>query len=312
VSKIICGVDIAAATLFARVGRDGPTLEVPRSPEGLARLAAFCRDHRVALVALEATGGYERLPFQLLWAEGVPAALVNPRAVRRFAQAMGRLEKTDRLDAGLIAWYAAVKGLAPQPPPGPAQQRLAALVTRLRQLVELRTAQSHQRRQVSDPELGALSDALLALVGQQIREIEAKITGLLASEPLWQRLAAALRSIKGVAGRTVARLLAELPEIGTLSTKAVAKLAGLAPLACDSGQARGRRAVRGGRAGVRSILYVVVGVVWRYDPDFAAARQRLMQAGKPKKVIRTALARKLLVRLNARAREARQGLALGG
>jgi transposase len=195
---------------------------------------------------MEATGGYERLPFGVLWAAGVPAAIVNPRAVRRFAEAMGILEKTDRIDTGVIAWFAEVKRIVPQPPAAPAQQQLAALVTRLHQLTELRTAQSNQRRLVTDPVVRGSFDALLQLIAGQIRELADHIAQLIDRDPLWQKLDAAFRTIKGVADRTVARLLAELPEIGTLSNKAAAKLAGLAPIARDSGKLAGKRPVRGG------------------------------------------------------------------
>jgi transposase len=150
---------------------------------------------------------------------------------------------------------------------------------------------------------------LLKVVASEMRMLEAEIAALLASDPLWQKLDQALRSIKGVADRTVARVMAEMPEIGTLSSKAVSKLAGLAPLAHDSGKREGKRLVRGGRRNVRAILFVVAGVVRRHDPDFAAFHQRLSAAGKPRKVIRIALAHKLLVRLNARARNARKAFA---
>jgi transposase len=305
----ICGVDVASTHLDARIGRDGPAQRFSNTPDGIAALAAFCRAHRVALVALEATGGYERQPFTLLWAHGLPCALANPRSVRRFAQAMGVLEKTDRIDAGLIAWFAAVKRLAPQEPARAAQARLAALVTRLRQLTALRAAQANQRRLVSEPDVLAAIDEMTALATRQMRSLEAKIAALIAADPLWRTLDQTWRALKGVADRTIARLMAELPEIGTLSGKAVAKLAGLAPIARDSGKLSGRRPVRGGRAGVRSILFVVAEVVRRFDPDLAAFHARLRQAGKPKKVVRIALAHKLLVRLNAKARDARQRLA---
>ena len=304
-TNLICGVDVSSATLEARLGRDGAVQRFERSAAGVTGLAAFCKQHQVAFVAMEATGGYERLPFGVLWAAGVPAAIVNPRAVRRFAEAMGILEKTDRIDTGVIAWFAEVKRIVPQPPASPAQQQLAALVTRLRQLTELRTAQSNQRRLVTDPTVRGSFDALLKLLASQIRELADRIVQLIDSDPLWQKLDAAFRTIKGVADRTVARLIAELPEIGTLSNKAAAKLAGLAPIARDSGKLIGKRPVRGGRRGIRSILFVVADVVRRYDPDFTDCHRRLTEAGKPKKLIRVALARKLLVRLNAKAREAR-------
>jgi transposase len=297
---------VSSATLEARLGCDGVVQRFARNPEGIAALAAFCRERQVGFVAMEATGGYERLPFGLLWAAGVPAAIVNPRAVRRFAEAMGILEKTDRIDTGVIAWFAEVKHIVPQPPAAAAQQRLAAGVTRLRQLTELRTAQTNQRRLVTDPTVRRGFDELLQFLQRQIRSLEAEIATLIDGDPLWQKLDAAFRTIKGVADRTVARLFAELPEIGTLSNKAVAKLAGLAPIARDSGKLNGKRPVRGGRSGIRSILFVVADVVRRYDRDFSDAHRRLTEAGKPKKLIRVALARKLLVRLNAKARDARR------
>lgn len=304
-TQIVCGVDVSGAALDARIGPSGPELRVARTAEGVAELAAFCRAHGAALVVMEATGGYERLPFAQLWAAGVACALANPRAVRDFARAMGFLEKTDRIDAGVIAWYAGTKRLVATPPAGEAQSRLRALVARLRQLTEMKVVQGNQRRLLDEPSVLASIDEILALVGRQIRALEAEIAAALDVDPLWRRLDQAFRSIKGVAGRTVARLLAELPEIGTLDGKAVAKLAGLAPLADDSGGRAGRRSVRGGRGHVRSILFVVAEIVRRHDPDFAAFHRKLKDAGKKPKVVRVALARKLLVRLNAKARDVR-------
>lgn len=305
-AKTICGVDVSSLSLEARVGPDGPSASFSNTADGIAELAAFCQQQGVELVAVEATGGYERQPFALLWARGLPVAVLNPRAVRRFAEGMGLLEKTDGIDAGVIAWFAAVKRIVPCVPASAEQQRLKALVTRLRQLTELQTAQRNQRLLVTEPAVLAGFEQLLVVVARQIRTLEAAIAKLIAADPLWQQLDQAFRSIKGVADRTVARLMAEMPEIGTLSNKAVSKLAGLAPLARDSGKHQGKRSVRGGRREVRAILFVVAGVVRRYDLDFAAFHQRLSAGGKPKKVIRIALAHKLLVRLNAKAREVRQ------
>jgi len=301
-------VDVSAEALDASIGQTGPHERFARTPKGIAALAGFCKAHTAELVVMEATGGYEKLPFALLWAQGLGCAVVNPRAVRDFAKAMGFLEKTDRLDAGVIAWFAAVKGIVAQEPQSQTQQRLAALVTRLRQLTQCKTAQANQRRLVSQPEALASIDEIIALLARQIRQFEASIADLLGSDPLWRELDQAFRSIKGVADRTVARLMADLPEIGTLSNKAVAKLAGLAPIAADSGGRNGRRPIRGGRAHVRSILFTVAEIVRRYVPDFADLHRRLLKAGKPKKVVRVALARKLLVRLNAKARDVRKNL----
>jgi transposase len=308
VTDLICGVDVCSAALDVRLGRDGAMRRFTNDSAGITELIAFCKEHQVDLVALEATGGYERLAFAMLWGAGLATAIVNPRAVRRFAEAMGFLEKTDRIDSGIIAWFAEVKRIVPRQPDGAAQQQLAALVTRLRQLTELRTAQDNQRRLVTEPAALASFAELLSLIARQIKAIGEQIGKLIATDPLWHKLDLAWREIKGVADRTVARLMAELPEIGTLSSKAVSKLAGLAPIARDSGKLSGNRSVRGGRSGIRSILFVVAELVRRHNPDFADFHRRLTLAGKPKKVIRIALAHKLLVRLNAKARDVRAQL----
>lgn len=304
-AKIICGVDVSEARLDARLGLEGAELGVARTAEGIGRLLAFCREHGVELVVMEATGGYEKLVFSRLWAEGMACAIVNPRAVRRLAEGLGLLEKTDRIDAGVIARYGEVKDLVGQAPTSAAQQKLKALVTRLGQLTVLQTAQSNQRRLVEEPQVLASIDAVIKLARGQIRQLERAIGELLGQDPLWAALDETFRTIKGVADRTTARLMADLPEIGLVSNKAIAKLVGLAPMAKDSGKRAGKRSIRGGRSSVRSILFVVASVVRRYNPDFADMHQRLISAGKPKKAVRVALARKLLVRLNAKAREIR-------
>jgi transposase len=305
VTQIICGVDISSASLAASIGRSGAAATFANNPDGIALLVDFCRLHQVELVAMEATGGYERQAFALLSEHGLPVAVLNPRAVRQFAQSMGRLEKTDPIDASMIAFFAEVKRARPTCLSGPGQRQLRALVTRLRQLTEVRTAQLNQQRLIADPRLQSGFAELLSLIGRQIDALAQEIATLIAADPLWAELDRAFRSIKGVADRTVARLMAEMPEIGTLSGKAISKLAGLAPLAQDSGRHQGKRAVRGGRSSLRDILFVVASVVGRYEPDFIAFRQRLLAAGKPLKVVRIALAHKLLVRLNAKARQVR-------
>src|SRR6202030_2639617 len=221
--------------------------------------------------------------------------------------AMGVLEKTDRLDAHIIARFAHAKNLQPTPAPTPAQQRLKALVARLRQVTDDLTVQKQRRASLTDnAEMLASIDEVIALLKRQSRKLEGEIASMIDDDPLWAQLAEAWRSVKGVAGRTIARLMADLPEIGTYSNKAIAKLAGLAPIAKDSGKRKGKRSIRGGRSSVRSILVVVAGVAQRHDPDLAAFHRRLTQAGKPKMAVRIAVARKLLVRLNAKARDVRR------
>jgi transposase len=310
VTRIICGVDIASKSLEARIGQQGAAGSFANDAEGIAALGDFCRTHQAELVAMEATGGYEQQAFAQLSGQGLAVAILNPRSVRQFAQSMGSLEKTDRIDAGMIAWYAEVKKSQPVCLAPENQQHLRALVTRLRQLTEMRAVQLNQQRLVTDRKVQASFKKLLALLARQIGELEQSIAVLLEKDPLWRELDQAFRTIKGVADRTVARLMAEMPEIGTLSNKTISKLAGVAPLANDSGKHQGKRAVRGGRAAVREILFIVASVVGRHEPDFIAFRERLRAAGKPPKVVRIALAHKLLVRLNAKAREVRQQLAV--
>lgn len=307
-TTIICGVDVSSGVLDAAIGGTDLYRKVPRTPEGIAELAAFCREHGVELVAMEATGGYERLPFALLWQAGLPCAVVNARQVRRFAEALGLFEKTDRIDAGVIAGFAAVRKLAPQQPAAAAQERLTALAVRLRQVTEARVAQGNQRRLVTDATVLTNIEEAIAFHSGQIRALEKAIEELLAQDPLWTALAQAFRSIGGVAGRTACGLLAFLPEIGILSNKAVAKIVGLAPIANDSGKRSGKRPVRGGRAPLRSLLVCIASIVARHEPDFIAMRARMLAAGKPNLVIRVAIARKLLVRLNAKARDIRNAM----
>jgi transposase len=302
---MICGVDISSASLAARIGREGAAASFPNTAEGISALGAFCQAQQVELVAMEATGGYEKQSFALLSEQGFGVAILNPRAVRQFALSMGKAEKTDAIDAGMIAWFAEVKNSQPMCLSPASQHHLRALVTRLRQLTQVHTAQRNQQRLITDLAVQASFTELLTVITRQISELATAIAALLAADPLWNQLDQAFRTIKGVADRTVARLMAEMPEIGTLSNKTISKLAGVAPLANDSGKHQGKRKVRGGRASVREILFIVASVVGRYEPDFIAFRERLANAGKPPKVIRIALAHKLLVRLNAKARQVR-------
>jgi transposase len=309
VTKIVCGVDVSKRRLDAHVAPSGAFESFDNDAEGIAALADFCRQHGVELVVMEASGGFERQAFLLLWAAGIACGRTNPRSVRRYAEAMGILEKTDRLDASVIARFAIAKELKPTEPPTPVQQRLNALVARLRQVTEDITVQKQRRSCAMNEEMVISINEVIALLTRQAKTLAGEIASLIDDDPLWSKLDAALRT-KGIADRTVARLLAELPEIGIYSNKAVVKLAGLAPLANDSGAKTGKRHIRGGRAGIRSILFLVADIVRRFDQSLADFHRKLTAAGKPKMVVRIAIARKLLVRLNARAREAREQYAL--
>ena len=279
--RTICGVDVSKSKLDACIEPGGRLASFDNNRAGIAELTSFCREHAVSLVVMEASGGYERRAFLDLWEAGVSCALTNPRSVRRYAEAMGVLEKTDRLDACIIARFAHAKNLAPTPLPSAAQQRLKALVARLRQVTDDLTVQKQRRAGLLDnPEMLASLDEVIALLKRQSRSLEGEIASMIDDDPLWALLAETWRSVKGVAGRTVAWLHAELPEIGTRSNKAIAKLVGLAPLADDSGKHRGKRHIRGGRASVRSILFLVAAIAARYDQSLAAFRARLVAAGK--------------------------------
>jgi transposase len=310
VTTIICGVDISKARLDAHVeagdGSRGGAAGFANTAEGIALLVAWCRERKVELVAMEASGGFERLPYLLLAEAGIGCALVDARAVRRFAQSMGVPEKTDRIDARLIARFAAVKGLVPVPPPDNAQRTLTGSARRLSQLVGDLSICKQRIAGCHDEETRASMARHIAFLRQEIAHFEKQLGALIAADPLWKALAETFGAIKGVAGRTIIRLLADLPEIGLLPNKAVAKIAGLAPMANDSGRRQGKRSIRGGRASVRSILFLVADIARKYDPSLQNFVLRLHNAGKPKMVIRIALAHKLLVRLNAKARDVRK------
>jgi len=306
--QTICGVDVSKAWLDGWIEGAGHR-RFANDPEGVALLGVWSGGKGVSLIVMEASGGIEQPAYLALWRQGCPCAIANPKSVRRFAEAMGRLEKTDRIDAELIAGYAAAKRLKPTPPPSSQQRQLTALATRLRQVSADLGVQRQRLHSTRDPDALASLKEAIAFFARQAKALADRIAALIDTDPLWQALDKSLRSVKGVAGRTVATLLAELPDIGILSNKAVVKLVGLAPIANDSGNRQGPRSIRGGRTAVRTILFLIADIARKYDPSLADFKNRLLAQGKPKMVVRVALARKLLVRLNAKARETRAKLA---
>jgi transposase len=306
--QTICGVDVSKAWLDAWIA-PAHFQRFDNGWEGVEALRAFCHGHGAELVVMESSGGIEQAPYLALWKQGQACAIANPRAVRSFADAMGFLEKTDRIDAEIIARYADTKKLVATPPPSEDQLRLTALTARLRQISADLSVQKQRLHSTVDPTALASLKQAIAFFNRQAKELAAEIAALITVDPVWAALDETIRSVKGLADRTVAVLLADLPELGTISNKAITKLAGLAPLADDSGKRNGRRHIRGGRASVRSILFLVADVARKYDDGLAAFRDKLLAQGKEKMVVRTALARKLLVRLNAKARETRAALA---
>jgi transposase len=307
VIKIFCGVDVCKAWLDAWI-LNGGHRRFANTPEGIETLAAWCREHGAELVVMEASGGFERPPFLALWKLGQPCAIANARSVRQFAQSMGRLEKTDRIDAEMIASFAEAKKMVPTPPPSTDQQKLTALAARLRQVTSDLTVQKQRLHTTSEPiALASLKEAI-AFFNRQAKALAAEMVNLINADPLWTAFDRSFRSMKGFAHRGVAYLLAEVPEIGTISNRAITKLVGLAPLPDDSGQRQGQRSIRGGRAEIRSILFLLADIVRKHDKSLTDFKQRLLDKGLSKMEVRIALARKLIVRLNAKARDARAAL----
>ncbi len=305
--RIFCGVDTSKNWLDAFVEK--VHRRFPNTEQGCLALAEFCREQAVELVVMETSGGLEQPAFLMMWKLGQPAALANARSVRRFAESMGMLEKTDRIDAEMIARFAEAKRMVPTPPPSADQQRLAALATRLRQVTQSLGDEKRRLFSARDETARHSIKEAIRFFTSQAKALADQIAAMIKVDPLWSALESTIRSVKGAASRTVAYLLADLPEIGTLSNRAIAKLVGLAPLPDDSGKRQGKRSIRGGRAHIRSLLVLIGDVVRKFDPSLAEFRQRLLANGLSKMQVRVALARKLLVRLNAKVRDARADFA---
>jgi len=302
-TDIVAGIDIAKEFLDVHIRPTAATLRVPRDHAGLEDLIAKLKDADVSLVVMEATGGFETTVACALGAARLPVAVVNPRQIRDFARATGTLAKTDAIDARIIAHFAE----AIRPPVRPLADEdalvLGELVARRRQVVEMMTAERNRRRNVRDKRVAKRIDRHLALLQKELTEIETDIDDGIRRSPIWHEKEQLFQSVPGV-GKNLARtLIAEMPELGALDRRAVAMLAGVAPVNCDSGTMRGRRTIRGGRAHVRTALYMAALVASRFNPVLKDFYRRLLDAGKPKKLALTALMRKLLTILNAIARD---------
>jgi transposase len=276
------GVDVAKEwiDIFAPRGSGGRSRRAATTGQALA---GFARSARGAVVVFEASGGYDRPLADALTRAGVGWVRVNPRQARDFARSIGRLAKTDRLDAAVLARMGAALQLQPDAPPSPAQVRLADLETRRRALVDERAAHKTRAGRVADTFLRRQSARLIKMLDDEIVTLDAEIARQIADTGLADA-ARRLRSAPGIGPVAAATLIARLPELGTRNARQIASLAGLAPMACDSGQWRGRRQVWGGRAAVRRVLYLAAFSASRHDPFFKALRKRLTEAGKPFKV----------------------------
>jgi transposase len=296
-TQVFVGIDVSKAQLDLAC-RPAGRFAASNDEAGVAQVLARLRATPPTLVVVEATGGLEIPLVGALAAAGVPVVVVNPRQVRDFAKAAGQLAKTDALDAQLLAHFAEVMRPAPRPLPDEQTQTLAALVARRRQLVEMLTAEQHRLASARRPVRQNLRVHIAWLV-RALGHADADLAQAIRKSPVWREKETLLRSMPGVGPVLTTTLLANLPELGTLTGKQIAALVGVAPLNRDSGTWRGKRTVWGGRAQIRAVLYMGALVATRFNPVIRAFYQRLCAAGKAKKVALTACMRKLVLILNA-------------
>ncbi len=297
-AQLYVGIDVSKDTLDVAVAPAGQQWRVSTTEESLGELVERLQGLSPALVVLEATGGYEVPVAAALGAAGIPLAVVNPRQVRDFARAMGKLAKTDKLDAQVLALFAERVRPAPRPLPDPQTQELDALLARRRQMVAMLTTERN-RLGSALPSVRPEIQEHIAWLEERLGGLQDRMTKLLRESPLWREKEDLLRGVPGVGPVVTLTLLAELPELGAMDRRQVAALVGVAPLNRDSGTLRGRRSVWGGRAKVRAALYMSALVATRHNPMICVFYQRLLAAGKPKKVALVACMRKLLTILNA-------------
>jgi transposase len=298
---MVIGIDVAKAELVSAARPSGETWTSPNDEPGVRVLVQRLETLAPELIVLEATGGYEVVCVAALAAANLPVVVVNPRQVRDFAKATGQLAKTDRIDAGMLALFAERVQPAVRVIPDPAARELDALLTRRRQLLEMRQAEANRLGMVIGRHQRGVRKSLkkhLAFLDRELAMADSDLDGMVRQSPVWRERDDLLRSVPGV-GPVVARtLLAELPELGQLNRRAIAKLVGVAPLNRDSGLWRGQRSVHGGRKTVRAAIYMAALVATRHNHVIKTFYRRLLALGKPKKVALVACMRKLLTILN--------------
>jgi transposase len=296
-SSCFVGIDVSKDQLDVHVRGSGDTFVVARTGPGLDQLLA------PNLVVLEATGGFEITVAATLAAAHLPLAVVNPRQIRDFARSMGRLAKTDRLDAEVIALFA--ERVRPEPRPVADEEALALgeLVARRRQLVEMIVMETNRRRQVRDRGLKDRIREHLAWLQQSLNDLDGEIEAMVRRSPAWRETEELLTSVPGIGPVTARTLLAELPELGRIGRRQVASLVGVAPFNRDSGQWRGRRTIAGGRPTVRTAMYMATLAAVRCNPPIRAHYRRLRDLGRPAKLALIACLRRLRTILNAIVRD---------
>lgn len=293
------GIDVSKAHLEVSVLPSGEAWQESNDDGGIAQLVERITALAPTLVVLEATGGLEMAAACALGLKDVPVAVVNPRQVRDLAKSLGLLAKTDTLDAQVIAQFAQRVRPTPRPLPDVQAQELAALLTRRRQLIQMRTAEANRLGRTVVPALRREIQEHLAWLEEHLRRLDDDLGNRLRESPLWREKEDLLRGVPGVGPVLSSTLLAELPELGALDRKQIAALVGVAPINHDSGRRRGQRHIRGGRAAVRSTLFMATIASTRCNPVIRSFYQRLCAQGKPKRVALVASMHKFLIILNA-------------
>lgn len=299
-SSVFVGIDVAKRHLDVHILPKNLASRYTNSGAGIGALVKMIRKHRPELVVLEATGRLELPAAVALFAAGIPVAIVNPRQVRDFARASGKLAKTDAMDAQVIATYGSALHPDARPIPDAISLQLQGLLARRRQLVDMLVAEKNRLDRAHPAARKDLREHI-AWLQRRLKRADGELHQLIKGSPQWSQRDACYQSVPGVGPIVSHTLLIDLPELGTVSKKAIAKLVGVAPLNRDSGQARGTRSVWGGRPHVRSALYMASLAAIRANPVIRPHYQKLRAEGKPPKVAQVACMRKLLVILNALA-----------
>lgn len=299
----VVGIDVAKDRLDVCVRPSGESFVVARTGAGIEELAERLRKLAPRIVAVEATGGFETVVAAGLAAAALPIVVVNPAQVRAFAQALGRRAKTDPIDAAVIAHFVEATKAVPRPLPDETTRLLADLIARRRQIVEMMGAEAQRERRLTNTRLKKSIVRLRKALEKELAELDGEIDDHVRGSPVWAEKEDLLASVPGV-GPIIARtLIAELPELGSLDRRKVAALVGLAPWTRQSGQWRGKSFIGGGRKSVRNALFMAAMVAARHNPILKRFRDKLVAAGKPKLVAIIAVARKLLIILNAILRD---------
>lgn len=306
---VYVGIDVAKNRLDIHVRPTGDAFALARNGEGLDELCARLSQLKPALVVLEATGGFEVTVAAALGAAKLPVVVINPRQIRDFARATGRLAKTDALDAATIAHFADAVRPELRPLPDAASQALGELVARRRQIVDMMVAERLRSRQLTQRRVLKGVARHLAMLQKELSALEQDIDTTVRGSPAWCEDVDLMTSVPGIGDTTARTLLADLPELGKIGHKQITALVGLAAFNRDSGTMRGKRTIWGGRASVRSALYMAALSAVRFNPVIKAVNDHLRAAGKPSKVALVACMRKILIILNAMLRDRRPWLA---